>query len=281
MALYMYQAAYTAESMAAQINEPQDRIEAVRPALEAMGARSSRAATRSASLTCLSSMRQLMTRRLPASRWRLPPAVRSSRPRPPGCSMVRSGSSPCARRTVLSTSRRDKGGWSATGGHPVGAGPLSTSRDQAIFVDRATGEPRPAVLDEPRCAGTPDAVPGWRAGRAAGLRRLEDATLPGRDDVQSQLDALTAGHDVDDELAQMKAQLAASAAPQAVEGPGTASADPGRVARDVPAGRAGQRAALGDAVPAGTPKCLPRVRSRSFGTVICYGCPSSTGHACR
>jgi uncharacterized protein with GYD domain len=39
MALYMYQAAYTAESMAAQINEPQDRIEAVRPALEAMGAR--------------------------------------------------------------------------------------------------------------------------------------------------------------------------------------------------------------------------------------------------
>jgi uncharacterized protein with GYD domain len=39
MALYMYQAAYTAESMAAQINEPQDRIEAVRPTLEAMGAR--------------------------------------------------------------------------------------------------------------------------------------------------------------------------------------------------------------------------------------------------
>ena len=38
MALYMYQAAYTAESMAAQINEPQDRIEAVRPALEALGA---------------------------------------------------------------------------------------------------------------------------------------------------------------------------------------------------------------------------------------------------
>ena len=37
MALYMYQAAYTPESMAAQIKEPQDRIEAVRPALEAMG----------------------------------------------------------------------------------------------------------------------------------------------------------------------------------------------------------------------------------------------------
>jgi len=39
MALYMYQAAYTPESMAAQIKEPQDRIEAVRPALEALGAR--------------------------------------------------------------------------------------------------------------------------------------------------------------------------------------------------------------------------------------------------
>ena len=39
MALYMYQAAYTAESMAAQIREPQDRIKAVTPALEAMGAK--------------------------------------------------------------------------------------------------------------------------------------------------------------------------------------------------------------------------------------------------
>jgi phage shock protein A len=56
---------------------------------------------------------------------------------------------------------------------------------------------------------------------------LEDATLPGgRDDVQSELDALTAGHDVDDELARMKAQLPASAPPPAVEGPRTASADP-------------------------------------------------------
>jgi hypothetical protein len=40
------------------------------------------------------------------------------------------------------------------------------------------------------------------------------------------LDALTAGHDVDDELAGMKARLPASAAPSALEGPGTASADP-------------------------------------------------------
>ena len=50
---------------------------------------------------------------------------------------------------------------------------------------------------------------------------LEDATLPGgRDDVQSQLDALTAGHDVDDELARMKAQLPASAARRPWRDPG-------------------------------------------------------------
>jgi phage shock protein A len=56
---------------------------------------------------------------------------------------------------------------------------------------------------------------------------LQDATVPGgRDDVQAQLDALTAGHDVDGELARMKAQLPASAARPAVEGPGTASAGP-------------------------------------------------------
>jgi uncharacterized protein with GYD domain len=36
-ALYIYQGTYTAESVAAQIKEPHDRIEAVRPALEAMG----------------------------------------------------------------------------------------------------------------------------------------------------------------------------------------------------------------------------------------------------
>jgi phage shock protein A len=55
---------------------------------------------------------------------------------------------------------------------------------------------------------------------------LEDATVPGgRDELQSQLDALTAGHDVDDELAKMKAQLPAPAHP-AIEGPGTASAEP-------------------------------------------------------
>jgi uncharacterized protein with GYD domain len=39
MPLYMYQASYTPESIAAQIKEPQDRIEAVRPFFESMGAK--------------------------------------------------------------------------------------------------------------------------------------------------------------------------------------------------------------------------------------------------
>jgi uncharacterized protein with GYD domain len=37
MALYMYEAAYTAESIAAMIKSPQDRLEVVRPAFEAIG----------------------------------------------------------------------------------------------------------------------------------------------------------------------------------------------------------------------------------------------------
>ena len=38
MALYMYQASYTAKSMAAQLKEPQDPVEAIRPALQDLGA---------------------------------------------------------------------------------------------------------------------------------------------------------------------------------------------------------------------------------------------------
>jgi uncharacterized protein with GYD domain len=38
MALYMYQASYTAKSMAAQIKEPQDPVEAFRPTMEDLGA---------------------------------------------------------------------------------------------------------------------------------------------------------------------------------------------------------------------------------------------------
>ena len=39
MALYMYQASYTAKSMAAQLREPKDPVEAFRPTLEELGAR--------------------------------------------------------------------------------------------------------------------------------------------------------------------------------------------------------------------------------------------------
>jgi uncharacterized protein with GYD domain len=38
MALYMYQASYTAKSMAAQLRNPQDPVEAIKSALEDVGA---------------------------------------------------------------------------------------------------------------------------------------------------------------------------------------------------------------------------------------------------
>ncbi|SRR5713226_7632552 len=37
MALYLYQAAYTPESLAAQIKEPKDRLQVVQPAVESAG----------------------------------------------------------------------------------------------------------------------------------------------------------------------------------------------------------------------------------------------------
>jgi len=47
---------------------------------------------------------------------------------------------------------------------------------------------------------------------------LEDATLPaGRDDIQAELQRVTAGQDVEIELAGMKAQLTAASGPEAVE----------------------------------------------------------------
>ncbi len=38
MALYMYQASYTAKSMAAQLKEPRDPVEVIKPTLEDLGA---------------------------------------------------------------------------------------------------------------------------------------------------------------------------------------------------------------------------------------------------
>jgi uncharacterized protein with GYD domain len=39
MPLYMYQASYTARSMAAQLKQPQDPVETIRPTLEDVGAK--------------------------------------------------------------------------------------------------------------------------------------------------------------------------------------------------------------------------------------------------
>jgi len=39
MPLYLYQAAYTPESLAAQIKDPKDRVEVVKPVFDAIGAR--------------------------------------------------------------------------------------------------------------------------------------------------------------------------------------------------------------------------------------------------
>ncbi len=60
---------------------------------------------------------------------------------------------------------------------------------------------------------------------------LDDATLPaGRDDIQAELERVTAGSDVEIELARMKAQLPASVAAPAIEGGGTRQAPPDREA---------------------------------------------------
>ncbi|MEV4860795.1 PspA/IM30 family protein [Streptomyces ossamyceticus] len=56
---------------------------------------------------------------------------------------------------------------------------------------------------------------------------LEDATLPaGRDDIQAELERVSAGQDVETELARMKAQLPAASAPEALEGPETPKKPP-------------------------------------------------------
>ncbi|MFE1409312.1 PspA/IM30 family protein [Streptomyces sp. NPDC085524] len=60
---------------------------------------------------------------------------------------------------------------------------------------------------------------------------LEDATLPaGRDAIQAELDRVSGGGEVEAELARMKAQLPASSAPPAVEGPAASKDQPDREA---------------------------------------------------
>ena len=85
MALYMYQAAYTAESVAAQINEPQDRIEAVKPALEALGGKILVGGYPFGDYDVLAVYEAPDDTAAAAFALAIAAGVRSSRPRPPGC----------------------------------------------------------------------------------------------------------------------------------------------------------------------------------------------------
>lgn len=84
MALYMYQAAYTAESMAAQIKGPQDRIEAVRPSLEAMGGKILAGGYPLGDYDVLAMYEAPDDTTAAAIAMVSPPGAPSSRPRPPG-----------------------------------------------------------------------------------------------------------------------------------------------------------------------------------------------------
>ncbi|MDF3293044.1 PspA/IM30 family protein [Streptomyces silvisoli] len=62
---------------------------------------------------------------------------------------------------------------------------------------------------------------------------LEDATVPaGRDDIQAELEAATAGHDVDAELARLKAELPAASAPPALGSVGEKPSGPEESSRE-------------------------------------------------
>src|ERR1700730_11592862 len=106
MPLYIYQAAYTPESVAAQIREPEDRFEAVRPAVEATGGKIV------AGGYPFGEYDMLVVIEAPddttAAGFALAVlaggAVRSGRPARPACSTARNGSRPCGRRKAPPTS---------------------------------------------------------------------------------------------------------------------------------------------------------------------------------
>jgi uncharacterized protein with GYD domain len=131
VALYMYQVSYTAEAVAAQVKEPQDRIEAVRPVIEAMGGKLVAAGYPLGEYERLSCSRHPMTQPRPALRWPLPLAAQAGRLRPPGCSVARNGLSRCAKPKGLCTGRHGNSAvllqgwirraWSASGSPLVAA----------------------------------------------------------------------------------------------------------------------------------------------------------------
>jgi hypothetical protein len=94
MALCMDQDGYPADSVAAPIRAPHDGIEAVRPALGAMGGKIVAAGYPVGDTGSFSLRRYRTTPRQPASSWPWPLAVGSARAGSPGCPVARSGLSP-------------------------------------------------------------------------------------------------------------------------------------------------------------------------------------------
>ena len=96
MTLYMYQAAYTAKSMAAQLKEPQDPVEAIRPTVEELGAKILVAGFPFGEYDVLVVYEAPDDMTAASVAMAVAAAGRSSRPRPRGCSAGKNGSSLCA-----------------------------------------------------------------------------------------------------------------------------------------------------------------------------------------
>ena len=106
MPLYIYQAAYTPESLAAQIRKPDDRFEAVRPAFEAMGGKIVVGGYPFGEYDMLVVIEAPDDTTAAGFALAVVAAVRSGRPARPACSTARSGSRPCGRRKAPPTSLR-------------------------------------------------------------------------------------------------------------------------------------------------------------------------------
>ena len=86
---YLVQVGYNAGGVAAMVKEPQNRIEKVTPAIEALGGRVEAGTLRSATTTSSSSASCRTTSAPRRSRWRSRPAGPSRRTRPPSCPPTR------------------------------------------------------------------------------------------------------------------------------------------------------------------------------------------------
>ena len=85
MPTYLYQAAYTPESLAAQIKDPKDRIEVVRPVFEAAGGKILASGYPFGEYDVIAVYEARMTRPRPRWPWPSPRAGRCERPRRPAC----------------------------------------------------------------------------------------------------------------------------------------------------------------------------------------------------